>query len=170
MHTTDYKNLNLHDMAAVAIIALGIFLVGIIAFNTLSFDQQKKVASAFNMFDLSRQYQEPLAAAEFIALEAPKDFLDAFYVAFTEVAATPETVERISLAYNNFLNYSDQVAFDYQIQNTGTPAVEIAFAPQVLGASTDTTRAELKMPYQYEQPKINFQSLWVDAGLVLQDK
>ena len=118
---TDYKNLDSFETAIVTLLIVGIGLTGTIIFSGLPMQQQDNVAGALSMFDIHQQ-----AAGELVVVVAifdtSQEFLDQFYLAFTQVAVLPDEVAnrmieaptQVVRAYQGFLSFSDQFATQYR--------------------------------------------------------
>jgi hypothetical protein len=139
--TTDYKNLNLFEIAAVSMIAVGIALVGFQVFMSLPQTAQTKVASALQVFEMSGAAQEVWSiesAANNIVLNRMEDFYDGLFVAIGEVAMpvaddVSEIAGNVSRIAHAFSGISDNIALNYQ-NNYATPGVEAGMGGKVMGA------------------------------------
>lgn len=136
---TNYQNLNHFEISTVILIFLGVGLAGTIFFSALNFQQQKNIASAVNMFDLHEQAISQLDSMEFV-FSTTDAYYQQFYNAFAELAVLPEEDisywetfgQQTRITLDNFLNYSDQIALNYnQLNQTVKPN----FAGSVAGAS-----------------------------------
>jgi len=118
---TNYQNLNRLEALAVVIASIGIFLVGVIAFNALDSKQQNNIALALNIFDLHEDFVEQGGLIKTVLIDAPQDVLDEFYIAFAQTMVLPDeslgwwqTVgQQTTLAFNNALEFSDRTAIAF---------------------------------------------------------
>jgi hypothetical protein len=136
MHT-DYQNLNSFELSVVVFIGVGVLLIGTIAFSSMGIRHQNNFLQALNILDVQAQVAESAASIQTL-LSFQQEFYNQFYVAFTQVATLPaETFEvprkYIQTAYNAFANYSDEIVFDYRIQNSG--GLKADYVGRVAGAS-----------------------------------
>ena len=139
--TTDYKNLNYFEAAAVSMIAVGIALIGFQFFIALPTDAQSKVVSALQVFEMSEPLEEvwsvQVAVNEHV-FDGVGDFYDEVYVAIGEIAlpvaddieATVKTYARMA---QTVAVYSDTLAANYQ-SNYVSSGVEASMGGRVMGA------------------------------------
>ena len=160
---TNYKKINSFEAAVVAMMFVGLLIVGAIIFSGLTPRQQVHVTRATQMFDVHEQFRETVVqttgSVKFV-FETSDEFYNQFYQAFTEVASLPaedfETPLLIARNVSSFLsNLSDQVAANYIAQVQLAPSVAIEFPnvveavyeSRVLGALLDLTATMPQIEY-----------------------
>jgi hypothetical protein len=136
---TDYSNLNSFELSAVSFIVVGIVLLGTIIFSSLDYKQQTIVARGFEILDMGEEATATTETVKFV-VNIPHEFMDQFYVAFTQVAVLPaETFEIpqtvFQTAFDEFINFADQTAVAYASQNSLERA--LVYAPMIAGTSVD---------------------------------
>jgi len=85
-HVTDYKKLALFDIAVVAMIVIGIALIILMVTQALPTKQKQNITSALNIFDIHEQFAQEMNQVKFVVYDVPTDYLNKFYVAFTQTA------------------------------------------------------------------------------------
>jgi hypothetical protein len=177
---TDYKNINSFEVAVVSMIAVGLVIVGLTIFSSLTPRQQLAVTSAFELFDVHERTVETVENVKFV-LDIPNEFYNQFYIAFTEVATLPsetidvpqeiagEIVRNIKTAFNTL---SDQAMSGYMAQsqyhNQTASLTELAHDGVIMGAMIEMTDKmstmvlvntskpeEINFHYEYKVPNIN---------------
>lgn len=178
---TDFKKLNLFEAALVTWSMVGVFLVAIVGFYSLTPEKQYQVKTAFDIFDIHEGTREATETLSFI-LEIPNEFYEEFYIAFEQVATLPaytfefpaEVASKLASNIEATVGHlTEQVLAGYESQNqflaVSAPMREIAYDGKVMGAaiaisdklSTFTileqkARAQtLEIPYGYSAPNIN---------------
>ena len=144
---TDYNNLNLFDAAVVAMSGIGIVLIGAVVFVSLPNQQKHNLNQALSIFDIGNQAQEELVAMESL-LGFSNDYLDRFYVAFTQVATvSPDQLPMpnlVSGAVENLLAYADTIEAGYLEKNSPHHEEIAVRNGEVLGALIESVLDSIK--------------------------
>jgi hypothetical protein len=159
---TDYKKLDLFEGIVVCAIIMGLGLIGAITFSGLTTKQQSQVASAVQMLDLHEQVPEVLDTAKFVAYDVPQDFLNRFYIAFTEIGTIPsEELDSIAVLPSQI-----KTAYDNLLDSSGHLALEPTDSGRVLGASISNAadcdppaQEAINNSYYFIPPEINMQKV-----------
>lgn len=119
---TNYQQLNFFETATVSVLVLGLVLVGVFAFAALPTNTQQNLGAAISFLDVHAQIAPPLEGVQ-TAIGVSQDFLQQFYVAFSEVAVLPPEVfntdyaDAIDKTYMAMLDYSETFAANFQKTN-----------------------------------------------------
>lgn len=139
--TTDYKNLSLFEAASIAMIAIGIALVGFQVFLSLPDSTQAKITGSFQVLEMSTAAQDIWGTVDLVndvAFGGMEEFMEEFYIAMGEVAVP--VADNVEQSANNFIALvnavavaSDSIALDYQ-NNYAALGVEAGMGGRVMGA------------------------------------
>ncbi|HTL39588.1 MAG TPA: hypothetical protein VL306_02140 [Methylomirabilota bacterium] len=163
---TDYKNLNLFDASAVAVALIGICLISTLVFFGLPAKDQDNVTKALSMFDLHDEALQEVSAVEGI-FNISNNYMDQFYIAFSEVAIMPAEIFTVpasaKTAWNNLLAYADVVGETYRENNSSSTQYIAADNGEVLGAMIVSGIDSLN----FDQDQINPDAFSSENELVL---
>lgn len=147
--TTDYKNLKSTEVLAVAMIAVGVALIGFQIFLALPEQSQSQVVASFQVLEISDAIAEAWQVevkANDLVFNGVEDFYDEFYVAFMDMVVEPiaHHLEQTAYAYNSFyegvVTVSEQFAGNYGYSQ---PGVEADRGGKVLGEYFETLEPQL---------------------------
>lgn len=139
--TTDYKNMNFFETAAVGMIAVGIALIGFQVFIALPSQAQSKVVSAIQVLEMSEPLQEVWSVQVVVndyVFNGVEDFYEELYIAVGEIALpVADEIEQTANVYarvaHSFAEFSDTLALNYN-NNYVTSGVETSMGGRVMGS------------------------------------
>ena len=169
---TNYQNLNSFEMSAIILAAAGLGLISTMIFSALPAQQQNHFIAALSVFDIHTQADAQVQAATKI-FAAEENFMNDFYVSFTQIASLPDSVmevpSTVAQTYQLFLSYADGVASDYQL-TYAPPTRQLAFEPGLVSGIAIEQRSEssgcsepeagsvsqeLFLPYTFQPPDLD---------------
>jgi hypothetical protein len=144
-HHTNYQKLNLTESLAIIIAILGVGLLSLLGFNSLSVEQKNVVVSGLQVFDIHEQVAHDAQLIKQMSFDFPQEFLQKFYVAFEQTLSLPEDEiawwqtmgQQTQIALNNFGEFSERIAIHYQSLNQ--PKIASPPIGQVAGVAITVT-------------------------------
>ncbi|MBX4188331.1 MAG: hypothetical protein KW793_04335 [Candidatus Doudnabacteria bacterium] len=134
--------------AAVVMIAVGIGLISMQLFLSLPENKQSKVASSFDVFEMSdaiASVWEVESTVNEYVFNGVEDFYKEFHVAFSDVMPSPDaeiksiasTLKDVSVAYfeisDSLVHMSETLASNYE-NNYAVTGVEASVGGKIMGA------------------------------------
>ncbi len=174
------KHLDTFEALGVFAAVLGIVMGLAIMFIALPEAGQKNLASSMQIFDVHEDMATELLVPQFV-YNTMHEYLDQFYIAFTQTAAFPiadfELPKSVTVAYNQIARYADELSLNYQSQNSPGRQLGLESPGIVLGLSIDLSPQVLKFtpacrsthqisslqfPYSYKPPDLSSLTALVD--------
>ncbi|GEM_PF-3929077 len=147
---TNYQNLTAFETAAVAMVLLGLALIGLQVWVVLPDEARTDIVDAVQILDARKAWNTQLAVNEFVfgGMDA---FLQQFSIAAVEVFQpvvdnTRVVAGHFRVAFESFTALSDTLASNYK-NNYVQPGVEAGMGGKVLGAYLEKL-AEQVVPAQ----------------------
>jgi hypothetical protein len=129
---TNYNNLTSFEACIILIAVVGVALIGVQIYVSLSRTQQVAITDAFSMFDMHQEFAKISDNTQF-TLGVMQSFYDQFDVAFVQTFSYPDLVGTPVMKFTaSFENYSQSVALGYKQNNISNDEN----VGQVLGAFT----------------------------------